>query len=238
MSGQRAFLAAALAAAALVASAAEALPDPFHAEDPRLWGTAAIIVTPEYPKTALLRHRTGYVDFEGWLTPTMGLDDIRYFPGSVDVNDFVDAVRQVAPFWRFYTYAGDDCFPKLARVRTRVWFDVDGDRPKITVAKSAVGEKDTREVRLEPTLRENPAYPRAMLELGYRAHVYARQDVDSTGQVTAVSLKAYSQDTRGLLTEFENSARLALSKWLYPAVRDPAKVRHVCVKIVYQLTNQ
>ena len=76
------------------------------------------------------------------------------------------------PYWRFYPVIGKDCTPSPRRVATRVWFEIADGKARIFVTHLR-REPDAPSAVMKPTLREPPRFPRAMLDAGLQADVYA-----------------------------------------------------------------
>jgi DNA-binding NarL/FixJ family response regulator len=120
--------------------------------------------------------------------------------------------------------------PAPVRVKTRVWFDLDGDKPKISVTRRPSAKEDVSR-RTTPTSRKDPEYPRSALREGLQAYVYSRMDVDEAGKVVAVASEAYPREFNR--EQFARSNEQAFLRWAFP----PGTRRTVCMEVVYRVRN-
>ena len=228
----RALLAASLAASIRLASAQE--PEYFHDSKPERWGKPVRIVQPEYPTGARERRITGHVDFEGLVDAEGRLRDIEYRAGSPEAEALVAAVREVAPHWVFYPAIGKDCMPEPRRYTTRVWFELEGEEPRIKITRRV----DDKVLPPDPSWtlvkRVHPTYPRDLLRRGEGGLVYARIDIAPDGSVREVDARQYPRDHT--LEAFARNAQSALKLWHYtPLPAGEARPRVACMEITYKL---
>ena len=219
-----------LLAAALVAAS---MSEVFHAEDPSQWGNPKRIVVPDYPKALLERRHTGHVDVEGSITPLQVMEVVGYQADSPASEPFVAAVKEVIDRWAFFPSIDDDCQPAPTRVQTRVFFEMDGDKPKISVTRRSPAA--STKPRLKETYRHRLVYPRNMLQQGKQAYVYAGMHLDSAGKVTDVTATAFPGSASDL-REFVREAKNSLGRWEFPPASAGSRPRVVCVEILFRLT--
>jgi hypothetical protein len=114
--------------AAVFALAAGALAPAFAAQyftaEPQRLGKLSRILPPEFPKPALERGQTGFVDVEGVVHGSGRLGAIDYKPSSQVSSVFVAPLEKVLPHWKFEPVLGEDCQPAPERVTTRVEFAI------------------------------------------------------------------------------------------------------------------
>lgn len=206
---------------------------PFHVEDPSRWGTPWRIVEPEYPKPAIDKGHTGYVDVEGVIGPDQAIRDPVLKADSRDSETFVESVKEALPSWRFHPPIGDDCLPEDRPVTTRVWFELKNGKPTVSASRQrAVRAKGAPADR--PVKRVNPAYPREMQRLQHEAVVYTLVEVEPSGKVAAVHARGHT-DARSP-HHFERATVSALSAWQYaPLPQGEERVRRYCLDIAYRL---
>lgn len=220
---------AALAFGAIVEPAA-ASAELFHAEPTKPWGTPRRVLPPEYPKEALEKRHTGHVDIEGVVTFARTFTVLSYTPDSEASRVFIEPLKKVIGHWTYYGRVGNDCRPIEEKTVTRVWFELDGDRPKISVS-SPTTDKQTEPRLLQPVRRVEPRYPESMRRKNLQANVYTRMMVNGAGDVIEVSAHSYPEgnDRRPFVRETE----AALKEWKYPP--SDRETRTVCMDAVYRL---
>ena len=244
-----------LALACLHAQAADPPPagESFQVNDDwKRWGSPEKILPPEYPSSALKRGVAASVDIEGTVLPTRQLSDVRYTSESPEKEPFIEALKEVLPYWTFHPVKGDDCWPQPQRVTTTVWFEVAEGKPKISVSSAKLPASVRREV-MKPIQRRAPAYPAAMIRAEKEAIVYARMEVNRDGNVVDVQTQIFAtpgSESRAGLGEtifphpksgpetFSGATTYALSQWKFPPLPEgESKSRFACLEVVYHLTN-
>ena len=231
----RLFAAVALGAISLWCAAAEPTKPPTSFENQERWGAPWLLTEPEYPKAARERGIAGYVDVEARIAGTGELKEVEVKPGSPAAEIFVPTVREAAGFWRLYAPLGDDCLPSSERVVTRVWFELDGAKPRIFISR---GKREMKDVRsdLKPTSSNSPRYPRKMIDSGRNAYVFGRAEIDPAGNVVSTSATAFPRELAANLFEFERETRRALEDWKFPAAAEGAAgARFYCVDVVFRM---
>jgi hypothetical protein len=222
---------------ALGSFAADGTPsEVFHVDDPSRWGRPKQIVVPDYPKPLLDRRHTGYVDFEGSVNALHAMEAIDYQPDSPASEPFVTALMEVMPHWAFYPNIDPNCQPAPTRVKNRVWFELEGDKPKISVTRVSPVAPVPRST-MKATFRRDPRYPYSMLARGLQAYVYAAMAVDPSGKVTQVTSTAFPRSDADL-SGFVDETRRALSLWEFtPADAGDGRPRTACVEIFFRIRN-
>ena len=213
------------ATAALGVSAAFAADDPRVLSAVELKERAAkpvIIVAPTYPEAAVREGREGTVDVAGTVSAGGILEDAKMTGAS---DDFIAAVREVMPFWRFTPlYGVDDCEPKPAPGAVRVWFEMKGGKPAISVSRGTAptagpeGSELPRE--LKALKRIEPRYPQAAIRAGRAGDVEALVLIDDKGDVKSVTI--VPSTTPAL---FGEEVAHALRQWKF---EPPAGGKPVC----------
>ena len=228
-------LAAALAVASLACSAEEFFPyEVFHVEDVGRWGSPRQVVIPEYPPELLERKHTGHVDFEGSVSPLHDLENVTFQADSPASEPFVAALKEVLPQWAFYPHVDNQCQPVATRVRTRVWFELDGERPKISVSR-LTPRSTARPSTMKSTFRRDPKYPSRMLREGLQAYVYAAMHVDPQGKVTGVTSQVFPR-TEHDLTPFLEETERTFKRWEFtPAAPGVTRSRTACMEVFFRL---
>jgi outer membrane biosynthesis protein TonB len=224
---------AAFVAASFVAAAQDA-PAPYFLDDPAQWGRATLIVTPDYPKEALAGKVTGFVDVSGRINWRGAMEEIEYQPDKRESAVFARAVEQVIADWRFRNPLGNDCLPSATRVAARVWFELDGETPKISVTQQE-SEKRSAVPEYTPLQRVIPEYPWRMQRRGWQAVVFARIDIDAQGSVTQVTAKAFPREPRVDLSPFEDEAVEKLGQWKFPPLPAGRAPRAACYDMFFRL---
>jgi len=62
----------------------------FHAEPSKRWGTPRKVLPPQYPREALEKRHTGYVDMEGVVTPFTTLRALTFMPDTDASRVFIE----------------------------------------------------------------------------------------------------------------------------------------------------
>jgi hypothetical protein len=156
---------------AILASAAAAAESPPVIDDPQaIVLTPMLIVAPDFPKEAIERRQSGHVDVEGILAGDGRVHSWTLTPDSEASRIFVSEVEQVIAHWRWRRPLGKGCVPADTPIRTRVWFEWEGDRHKISVQRaSRVAPKPAAGAfEAKPVKRVAPAYPREMIRAGWK----------------------------------------------------------------------
>lgn len=208
-------------------------PQTYQVDDLKRWGRPSRVVAPIYPAEALAKGQTGFVDVEGRISPLLDLKEIEYQPDS-GADTFVEALRQVVPFWEFYAWFGTDCFPKDDRVAVRVWFEIEDGKPKISITVRGIPPGGLP--RITVLHREKPEYPRSMLRENKQAFVYVQSEVNPDGSVEKVTVQAFPQRGNGN-APFEREARRAMSRWRYSSLPNGQDKRLACHQIFWKIVN-
>jgi hypothetical protein len=223
---------------------------PSHADDPAKWGTVARVLPPEYPKEALASGVTGSVDVEGMVTGWGTLQDVEYHPRSDPAAVFVEPLKSVMPHWRFHPTLGNDCMPRNVRVTTRVIFEVEQSKPKISV-EHVRGNAGGGVPRYPgPAFRPHPAYPAVLLRAQVEARTYNMQIVNPDGDVVGVESKVFplyrdsavtgeDPQYREIVSHFEQANYRALTRRRYEAQPEGnLNPRKICAQLDYKLRDQ
>jgi TonB-like protein len=239
-----------LAGAALPVAMAQSPPDaPSHVDDPQKWGTVARVLAPEYPKEALDRGVIGSVDVEGVVTGWGTLQDVEYRPLSGPAAVFVEPLQSVMRHWRFHPTLGNDCMPRNVRVSTRVIFEIEQSKPKISVEYVRGNAAGGVPRYGGPAFRARPAYPDVLIAKEVEARTYNMQIVDRVGDVVGVESKVFplyrdravtAEDPqyREIVSLFERANYRALTHRRYEAQPEGAlKPRRICAQLDYTLRD-
>ena len=197
-----------------------------------------LIVSPEFPKEALQRRQSGHVDVEGILAGDGRVKSWTLTPDSEASHIFVPEVDQVIGHWRWSRPLGNGCVPADTAIRTRVWFEWEGDRHKISVQRasrvtprvSASSGPMPRAVK-----RVDPRYPHPMIRQGVQADVFALSQVSPEGDVISVGAVAYSQKEGVNLAPFEKAVQIAMAQWKFEP-RPEGPWSH-CTTITFRLRD-
>jgi len=229
-------LAAGLLAAGLAIAAGEEA-DILHDSPPDRWGAPARIVQPEYPKAAIEQRITGSVDFEGLVSEEGRLTDIEYRPDSPAAEIFVAALKDVVPHWVFHPAKDKDCMPVARRFVTRVWFELDGETPRIKTTRRMESMRigGSEPVAWKAEKRVHPSFPRSLQRDREQALVYARVEVAPDGRVTSIRTKVYPQERK--LEPFARETEKALALWEFtPGPAGYTRSRVGCLDVVFRLS--
>jgi outer membrane biosynthesis protein TonB len=222
----------------VVVAAAAAADDSPMMEDPRaLVLTPVLIVPPDFPREALERRLSGHVDVEAVLTGDGGITAWKLQPDSEASRLFVAEVEQVIGYWRWRPPLGTGCLPADTPIRTRVWFEWEGERHKISVQRaSRVVPREPRQGPMPKSVkRVEPGYPREMIRRGVQAQVFALSKISAEGEVISVGTVAYS-DKRGVNpAPFEKAVQAALAQWTFEP-RPEGAWRH-CTTVEFRLRD-
>ena len=239
-----------MAAAVLPVVAQSPADAPSHIDDPQKWGTVARVLPPEYPKGALDGGVTGSVDVEGVVTGWGTLQDVEYRPRSGPAAVFIEPLKLVMPHWRFHPTLGNDCMPRNVRVATRVIFEIEEGKPKISVEHvrgSAAGGVPRYP---GPAFRPHPAYPAVLLRAEVEARTYNLQIVNPDGDVVGVESKVFplyrdsavtdeDPQYREIVSHFERANYRALTRRRYePQPDGNLKPRKICAQLDYKLSDR
>ena len=186
------------------------------------------LVAPDYPAGAVQRNETATLEVAGSINAdgSLAMSTLRISGGN---EMFVNAVKQVVPYWVLQPpIDAMTCESRAGEVRMRVWFEMAGGQPKVSVsppsdpqapAASAYGEVARKSGKA-------PFYPRAAQTKGLEGEVYAVAKVDRTGQVWNVHVRP------GLNTAvFGPPTHNALMKWQFDVAGYPEGKPHICVEV-------
>lgn len=206
------------------------------AYDESLRLTPVLIVAPDFPREGLERKLSGHVEVEAILAPDGRMKSWTAHPDSEASRPFVIEVEQVIGHWRFNRQVGPDCLPADTPIRTRVWFEWNGDEPKVSVERASLPRRDGAPAgaAAKPKKRPHPLYPETMLRRGLQADVYARIEIDAAGKVEAVEAVAYPRQERTNLAPFEAAVRATLEDWEFP--ERAAKWRY-CLTVHFRIRD-
>jgi TonB family protein len=185
------------------------------------------VVAPEYPKAALQAQETATLDVAGRVNAdgTLAMSTLR-ISGAGDA--FANAVKEVAPYWVLQPPIDPaTCESRPGEVRMRVWFEIAGGQPKVSVSPpsdptapaSAFGEVTRRAGKA-------PFYPKAAQEQGLEGEMFAVAKVDRTGNVWNVHLRPAMNTAL-----FGPPVRNAMMKWQFDVAGYPEGAPHVCVEV-------
>ena len=148
-----------------------------------------IIVAPTYPEAAVREGREATVDVTGTVNAD-GILEGATMSGAAE--EFLGAVRDVIPYWRFTPLYGDECQPKPAAGAIRVWFELKRGKPAISVSRGqgSVVDEPAREATavLKVVKRVEPEYPHRAIRAGRQGDVEALALVDENGDVKSVTI--------------------------------------------------
>ena len=174
------------------------------------------MVVPEFPREAKREKRSGTVVVEGVIETLHGaLKDWKLHPEREADSIFVPAVEAVIADWRFRR-GTKGCLPVDTPIATRIFFEWDGDQPKVSTLRPVVDRTFTPAASFVPLTRVNPRFPAYALRRGVMATVYARMRVETDGQPSSVEVAVYPPEYPDLRKPFGESVQAALSQWRYP----------------------
>jgi len=203
-----------------------------------LYGTANSsrverIVEPEYPREALARGLTGYVDVSGRVNGMHEIEDLQFHAGSPDAEVFVPGLRDVAKLWLFRPdLAGDTCFPAKQRMEVRVLFGIEDGKPRVAVEAAHASPSMKNEKTLHPQC-PRPYYPVNALRSGYIANVYTRLNIAADGTVSSVQADVYTKGQAGS-DLFADSVKANLGKCHFDPADDPQARRAACYEVQFR----
>ena len=232
---RRLFLAAGLLAATLALAASEDS-EFLHDSPPERWGAPVRIVQPEYPQAAIERRITGVVDFEALISEEGRVSDIEYRPQTPEAEIFIAALKEVVPHWVFHPAKAKDCMPEARRFLTRVWFELEGETPRIKATRRVDPRRvgGAEPVAWKAEKRVHPSYPRSMQRDREQGLVYARVEVAPDGRVTSVHARVYPQVNK--LQPLARETEKALALWEFTAVPEGyTRPRTACLDVVFRL---
>jgi outer membrane biosynthesis protein TonB len=191
-------------------------------------------LAPEYPKQALERHITGYVDVEGLVGGSRLLSEPSFRAGSPEAEVFVPAVRAAAANWTFYpAYPGNGCFPVPTRMGLRVIFELEHDQPKISIE---VPKAPPKRENLPPPRCNKPRYPSDALRNQESGIVYTRVNVMPDGLVSSVETDVYPRHGSFLDDAFSDAVKSAMSTCRFEATAD-SRPRAACFDVVFNIRD-
>lgn len=100
-------------------------------ESPGRWSRPWRVVLPDYPQAALKQGRTAVLDLKAEID-AVGTGKITEIKAEPADAAFIEAVERVFGFWRFYVGTDEECRPKLGVFKTRVWFEIENGKPKLS----------------------------------------------------------------------------------------------------------
>lgn len=209
-------------------------PAPLRIEGTAPWGTVTRVMEPEYPREAIARKGKAFIDISGRVTYAGTLEDVVYTPGSPEAAILVEPLREAMKVWGFVVPTDNECQPSAVVVRNRVWFDFDGDRPKLSITR-AVREKEAG--TLATVKREELLYPDSMLRMGWQANVFTKVSVDPAGNVVKVTATAYPKQRGVNLERFESAAIETMGEWKFAPAPGLARNRHACYEVRYRIKD-
>jgi outer membrane biosynthesis protein TonB len=180
--------------------------------------TPRLIVKPEFPKEARELRQSGQVDIEAVIGPDGRARSWKLRPGNEASRIFVAEVEDVIRHWRWNPQVGTDCMPAQAEIKTSVWFEWEGDEPKVFIQRTTKGQVPPAAVsgpKPKHVKRVTPQYPRSMIRSGIHADVYALAQVSAEGDVQSVGAIAYPVKGDANLAPFEKSVEAAIAQWKF-----------------------
>lgn len=187
------------------------------------------VVAPEYPKAALQANETATLEVAGRVNADGSLEtpSLRISGGS---EPFAKAVRDVASYWVLQPPIDPvSCESRPGEIRMRVWFELAGGQPKVSVSPASDPAAPTTASAFGDVTRragKAPFYPKAAQQKGLEGEMFAVAKVDRGGTVWNVHLRP------GMNTAlFGPPVRSALMKWQFDVAGYPEGKAHVCVEV-------
>ena len=208
--------------------------DPVRLEGMEVWGRVTRVMEPDYPKDALARKLSGFVDITGAVSPTGRLRNVEYKASSEEAKIFIEPLAQVIEHWAVAPPLDAQCQPHDLVVKNRVWFDLSEDRPKMSVALLREPGEKPAAPPFKRISGKDPVYPYRMQRMGWQANVFAKVGIAPDGSVVSVDATAYPKQPRVDLTQFEEEVKQAAAKWKYPATGRPGTL-FGCYQIFFRL---
>jgi TonB family protein len=205
--------------------------EPYFVEDPARWGAPSRVVEPEYPSALLADGQTGYVDIEGQVGPLRNLLSYQLKPDRPENQPMAKAVEATLRFWEFYPAIGSDCMPVVLPSTVRVFFEIKGGKPVVSVTRRTTLAMRREAEHQKPLMRPDPHYPRQALREGLRAYVYSRMDVDPEGRITKVTSQVHTRP--GGEVYFERAVEEAFLRWRFT----PGLYRSACQEVFFRLKD-
>jgi hypothetical protein len=211
------------------------IPELMRVEGSAPWGTIVRVAEPEYPPALVAaKAKDVYMDVSGRVTFDGVLVDAMLTPASDDAKQMVEPLRTALRYWRFATPMDSRCQPAGHVVKNRVWFDFDGERPKLSITHTPGAAKPAATVKT--VHRVDPTYPREMQRNGWQSWVYTRLKIDSRGNVTEVVAEAYPKQDNIDLRPFTKAAIRALEQWKFEP-DEGTPVRQACWQVFFRLRD-
>ncbi len=209
--------------------------DVYTVGDPSRFERAVRIEAPDYPRDALARHVTGYVDLRGHVSPLQAYVDVEFTPGSADAAIFVESIRKEIGLWEFLPLTRDDCLPANETLKLRVLFDIQGDKPVVNIAME---KRHDGKRKIEVVKQAQLQFPRGAMRNGVEAFIYTRSVVEPDGSVSRVEAQVYTPRTWDDPEPMEREVKSSLAKWRYaPQADADTRRRTVCNEISFRLRN-
>lgn len=188
-------------------------------------------VPPDYPKEALARGVTGYVDVDASVDGMLTLHDVHFKAGAPDAQAFVPGLQEVAKYWLFHpANDGGNCFPSSSqRIAFRVIYEIQAGAPHISLELPTPAGKTTKALQAQcPRMR----YPGGALRNGMSANVFARVDIRPDGTVSDVKTEAYPGDRADRFAEEVDSS---LRHCRFAPAESPDLGRAACYGIYFRV---
>jgi outer membrane biosynthesis protein TonB len=180
--------------------------------------TPILVASPEFPTEAIQRRLSGHVDVHGILGADGRLKSYSLQPDSEASRIFVPEVESVIAHWRWIDRRLNTCLPAETPLSSRVWFEWEGERQKISVQRESrvSPRKPVHGPIPERVKAVNPVYPRQMIRHGVQAQVFALAEISPEGDVISVGTVAYSEKKKNLdLGPFERAVQAAIAQWKF-----------------------
>jgi hypothetical protein len=214
---------------------------PTYSGDPKVkYGRVSQVVQPEFPKDALGNNLSGAIMVTGAINPAGIMESPRLVPDSPESEAFLPSLREVLPYWRFYTPTDRQCMPIDSKASVKVEFEAREGKPHVylTYAASEPIPPSWQGV-LPANQRPKIRYPRSMLREGREAIVFVRSEIGPDGNVLRIAVQSYpkpGQPPHGSFGEFEEEIKRAMSEWTYPKEAS-RPLRKVCDTVQFNLRN-
>lgn len=219
-----------------------------------------LVVVPDYPPVALASRTQGEIEFE------FGIDSDGRATGITIVNSrpsgiFDSALMSVLGSWLFLPNFETPCnIGPEVRARQRVWFELDGERPKISISKiqdlpidPRPSTSPTNDQYLVATFGElpqlarismhdkerlinknyvQPYYPESLLKFGKEGYFVINVHVNTDGTVREVRVPFGFPRGR-----FEDSINFAAKQWQFETTdgRRPGQEFIACTEVIFKI---
>lgn len=235
--------------AAIVVSTASAQSAPaVNADKQPDWLTPKLVKAPDYPAAMVDRKQASEVDAVIRITKEGRLKEVLSVHSTPKAEEAEAAVRGALGQWTFRPALAADCMPQETDGVVRVWFDLDGGRPAVSVAKpkdmtwvppppAAVLNRDELQQAIQHSFPRNSRNSMIGAKVIVAIEVNGDTGVPVKAQGTFVELDWDMGDSPLTGYYLEGAAKGAMASRYPPVPKFAGTTWHSCVIIDYRFSS-